>query len=194
MKLLRSLALSAVAACLSLSVFSSVEAASVALLPLVNNVAERADLNSIYYDRAIEAVKLDPILEVAESTALDKALKKYVKDNSLPDKAACKAITEEAGIDYVFVMQADKLEIVYPQNMAIDHVNLLLRGRCVSFDANTGKYVNKLISEEDDMQISATARYDVSGNQFGNSVTREIKKALHIKKFVVEKQRIGNFR
>ena len=194
MKLLRSLALSAVAACLSLSVFSSVEAASVALLPLVNNVAERADLNSIYYDRAIEAVKLDPSLEVAESTALDKALKKYVKYNSLPDKAACKAITEEAGIDYVFVMQADKLEIVYPQNMAMDHVNLLLRGRCVSFDANTGKYVNKLISEEDDMQISATARYDVSGNQFGNSVTREIKKALHIKKFVVEKQRIGNFR
>ena len=76
MKLLRSLALSAVAACLSLSVFSSVEAASVALLPLVNNVAERADLNSIYYDRAIEAVKLDPSLEVAESTALDKNMLK----------------------------------------------------------------------------------------------------------------------
>lgn len=31
----------------------------------------------------------------------------------------------------------------------------------------------------------------MSGNQFGNSVTREIKKALGIKKFVVEKQRIG---
>lgn len=67
----------------------------------------------------------------------------------------------------------------------------MLLTRCVSYSTITGKYVNKSIIEEDKVPGATLARYDMMGKQFGDSVTREIKKALGIKKFTVEKQRIG---
>lgn len=191
MKLFRGLAMAAAAACISFSAIGSVEAANVALLPLINNVVEREDLGAIYFDRAVAATKLDESLTIVDNSELDVAITKNLKPNTLPDKAACEAIAQAANIDYIFIMQVDKLDYKESFNTHSDGVILNLRGKCVSYNVSSGKYVAKSVDEQDVKDGSLLARYDICGNQFGDSVTREIKKALGIKKFTVEKQRIG---
>lgn len=191
MKLFRGLAMAAAAACISFSAVSSADAANVALLPLINNVVEREDLGAIYYDRAVAATKLDESLTIIDNSELDAAITKNLKPNTLPDKATCEAIAKAGNVDYIFIMQVDKLDFAETNNTKTDGVILNLNGRCVSYNVATGKYVNKSVVEQDTRDGSLLARYDICGNQFGDSVTREIKKALGIKKFGFEKQTIG---
>lgn len=171
---------------------NSADAANVVLLPLVNNVVEREDLNSIYYDRAVETVKLDQEMNVADTADIDNAVAKNVKAMTLPDKNACMAIAEAGNVDYIFAMQVDELDyndrIVNSKN---DKIEVNMRGKCVAYNAMTGKFVAKKIVEQDIQEGSLLARYDVCAHLFGNSVTREVKKALGIKKFTIAKQRIG---
>lgn len=195
MKLSKCFAMAAIAAGLMLPTFNSAEAANVALLPLINNVIEREDLGAIYYDRAVEATKMMDGFDIVESAELDKAVEKNIKANSLPDQVACQNIASEANVDYIVMMQVDQLEIDQKYGAgAGDYVILKLRGRFVSYDAINNKFVDKRIMEDKRAFQSQMARYDISGGQFGNSVTRETKRALNIKKFKIEKPRIGNLK
>lgn len=56
------------------------------------------------------------------------------------------------------------------------------KGSLVAYDLATGKYTNKKISDTRERQESMLARYDISGEQFADSVTREIKRILGVKK------------
>lgn len=193
MKLFRYLAIAALTSVLSLPVYGSSEAANVAVLPLVNNIIEKENLDSVYFDRAVEAVKLDTSLEIIDNAQLDAAIAKNVKPQQLPDKAACAAIAEAANVDYIFVMQADTMSIKELYNQG-DNVMLNFTGRCVSYNAQNGKFVDKKIVEEDKIEGLLLARYDMSTRQFANSVTREVKKAFGIKKVGFEKPRIGSLK
>lgn len=190
MRTLKYIAMAAMAGFLSLPIINNAEAATVALLPLVNNVAEKENLESVYYDRAVEVVKMDPSYELVDSSALDKAIEKNVKPQMLTDRQACEAIAQEANIDVVIAMQVDEMT-VKELGTQEDTVILGLRGKCVSYNALTGKYIAKNIVEEDKVEGSVLARFDMPSNQFANSVTREMKRALGIKKITFEKPRIS---
>lgn len=176
----------------SFSFVPKVDAASIALLPLVNNVIEREDLNSIYFDRALEVIKIGDNNEILENKELEEASKKYIKEGQLVSQEEAVKIANESGADVVFMMQVDSLDI----DESISHsdqntVVLKLRGNAVSYNATTGKFTKVKLMEDNKVQGSMMARYDVSGNQFGNVVTSQIKRALGIKKFTVEKPRIS---
>lgn len=195
MKFLGYLVMGALTACMSMPIVNSAEAATVALLPLINNVVDREDLGAIYYDRAVEATKIVDGYEIIDNDALDKAIAKNLKPNTLPDQAACEAIAAEANVDYVLMMQVDKLFINQRYGgPSHDYVLLNLNGRYVAYDAITGKYINKRIMEEKRAVAAQMARYDISGSQFGDSVTRETKRALSIKKVTFAKPRIGSLK
>ena len=66
------------------------------------------------------------------------------------------------------------------------------KGSLVAYDLATGKYTNKKISDTRERQESMLARYDISGEQFADSVTREIKRILGVKKISVERPRISS--
>ena len=191
MKFLHYLLIGATVGFMSLSSLSSAEAARIALLPLINNVADRDDLQQIYYDRAIEVTKNVPDAELVDSNELDKAIEKNLKPNQLPDQAACEAIARDGGVDVVIMMQVDKLDY---KNKGFgshsENVVLQEKGALVAYDLATGKYTNKKIADTRERQESMLARYDISGEQFADSVTREIKRILGVKKISVERPRI----
>lgn len=190
MKTLRYFVMMLIALCTTISSFGTVEAKGVALLPLINNVADRDDLGAIYYDRAVEATKLDVDFDIVDNSELDAAISKNIKPNTLPDKVACEAIAQATNVDHIFIMQVDELGYKERNSKESDTVELNMKGRCVSYNAITGKYVAKSIMEQDAKDGSLLVRYDIVGQQFGDSVTREIKKALGIKKFGLQKQTI----
>lgn len=195
MKLSKFFAMAAIAAGLALPSYNTVEAANVALLPLVNNVIDREDLGAIYYDRAVEATKNAVDYEIVESSELDKAIETHIKGNTLPNKAACEAIANEGNVDVIFIMQADKLgHSDRGFSSKADVTNLYFQGKLIAYNAVTGQFTDKNIRETKMWNTAAMARYDIVGGFFGDSVTREMKRVLGIKKVSVERPRIGNLK
>lgn len=195
MKIAKYFAMAAVAAGLALPCFNTAEAANVALLPLINNVVERDDLNSIYYDRAVEATKNAVEYDIVESSELDKAVETYIKGNALPDKDACEKIASEGNVDVIFIMQADKLgHSDRGMSSKADVTNLYFHGKLIAYNALTGQFTAKNIRETKMWNTAAFARYDIIGGFFGDSVTREMKRVLGVKKITVERPKIGNLK
>lgn len=195
MKVFKYLAMAVVAAGLTLPSFNSAEAANVALLPLINNVIEREDLGAIYYDRAVEATKNAVNYEIVESSELDKAVETYIKGNALPDKAACEKIANEGNVDVIFIMQADKLgHSDRGMSSKADVTNLYFNGKLVAYNTLTGQFISKNIREQKMWNTAAMARYDIVGGFFGDSVTREMKRVLGVKKITIERPKIGNIK
>ena len=195
MKISKYFAMAAIVAGLALPTFNTAEAANVALLPLINNVVEREDLGAIYYDRAVEATKNAVDYDIVESSELDKAVETYIKGNALPDKAACEKIAAEGNVDVIFIMQADKLgHSERGMSSKADVTNLYFHGKLIAYNALTGQFTAKNIRETKMWNTAAMARYDIIGGFFGDSVTREMKRVLGVKKISVERPKIGNIK
>ena len=195
MKISKYFAMAVVAAGLALPTFNTAEAANVALLPLINNVIERDDLGSIYYDRAVEATKNAIQYDIVESSELDKAVETYIKGNTLPDKAACEKIATEGNVDVIFIMQADKLgHSERGMSSKADVTNLYFHGKLIAYNALTGQFTAKNIRETKMWNAAAMARYDIVGGFFGDSVTKEMKRVLGVKKVTIERPKIGSLK
>lgn len=192
MGIVRGILLATTAAIVSLSSFNSAEAAKVALLPLVNNVVERDDLSTIYYDRAVEVTKNANDAELVDSNELDKAINKYVKMGDLPSQENCVAIANESGVDIVIAFKVDALDNK-PLDAFSDDTKMYMKGRLVSLNLQTGKYINKSIDDDQIVPQMTLARYDGCGDMFGNAVTREVKRILGVKKVSIEKPRISGY-
>lgn len=191
-KILRCAAVAAMAVGFSLSTLSQVDAASVVLVPLVNNVVDREDLGSIYYDRTVEAVK-NADSEILDNKDVDQALEKNTKPGILPTEADLKEIASATGADIVVAMQVDQVsreDITVFNNAELDMI-VKCEGAFASYNAMNGKYKRTGIRDEDRMPMSVGARYDVPGEMFANNVTRQIKRALGVKKVSIEKPRIS---
>lgn len=189
---LKFLAMCALSAGMAFSGINSAEAAKVALLPLVNNVVDREDLNQIYYDRAVSATKEADDSEIVENTEVDAFGDKFVKLGQLPDQEALAELAQKSGSDLVVMMQVDEMSYHKKStNLNSDGLVLNLKGRLVAFDNIQGKFINKRIDDEDECKESLTARYDVLGDQFAKSVTREMKRLLGVKKVSFEKPKIS---
>lgn len=178
---------------ISLPTWSKAEAADLVIIPLINNVADRDDLGSIYYDRGIEATKNARDVDVLDSAEVDKALEKNLKAGVLPDEATLKAIADSTGAEFVVAMQVDEVsreDVTMNNNTELDMI-VRCKGYFVAYDAMNAKFKKNRINEEDRMPMSLGARYDISGEMFGNCVTRYFKRTLGVRKVSIEKPRIS---
>lgn len=192
-KILRCAAVAAMAIGFNLPTLSQADAANVVMLPLVNNVVEREDLGAIYFDRAIETSKQKNDFEIIDGKEVDQAIEKNTKQGVLADEAALKEIAAATGADVVFGMQIDEVsrEDITVFNAMEQDMIVRCNGVFVYYNAMTGKYKLAKVMEEDRMPMSLGARYDIPGEMFGNSVTNNVRRALGIKKIVIEKPRIS---
>ncbi len=191
-KMLRFVAMAAAVVSFSLPTWNSAEAANVALLPLINNVVEREDLGSIYYDRAVDVAKMSNNDLVDDST-LDKAIAKYTKAGVIPTKEDMMSIASEGNVDVVYIMQIDELnrKDLLDRNTTDYQVQFDVVGKSAYYNAMTGVYKVDKVRETKIEDAGVTARYDIAGEMFGNNVTRYVRRALGFKKIVIEKPRIS---
>lgn len=189
-KFMKTVAMLAVSAACMLPAIVS-EAATVALVPLVNNVVDRDDLGAIYYDRAIEAIK-NGESELVDDEKVEKVINKVVKQGTLPGEAELRTISEEGNVDIVIAMEVNELERVdiMMDNATEQELTLKLNGKCAYYNALSNQYKLVKISDSDRQPISVGARYDVEGEIFANNISRYVKRILGVKKISFEKPRI----
>lgn len=188
-KIYRYLLMTVLALCLSIPAIAA-EAASVAVLPLINNVEGRTDVSQVYYSGAINAIKAQQGFMMVDNDDLTAVVEKHTTKGVLPDKEALQAIAKEAKVDIVIAMQLDTLDYDVQRGKE-DIIKLDLQGYCVSYNALDGKFIKHRIFDDTITEETSMARWDWPLEQWGRNVKREVNRCLKIKKISIEAPRMS---
>lgn len=180
-KVLRYFMMAVMAFCFTVPAFSTAEAANVALLPLINNVAGNTTAGQVYAEKALNAIKAQKGFTLVENAKVKAAIKKYFVEGQLPNEGILKKIAEEGGADIVICMELNTLtdEKLVGQD---DVLKLNLRGNTAAYNKITGAYLPNDFHNDAEIEEVFTSRWDWKSEEWGRTVTREVNKALQVKK------------
>ena len=180
-KVLRYLVMTVLAICFTIPCLNAAEAATVALLPLVNNVAGDELANQVYYKQAINAIKAQPGFVLVENDQLTQAFENAKINTAGIDQKSLEKIAKDGDVDVVFAMQLDKLGRK-PVNRTGERVlKLELEGKAFAYNRlNCVYYVHNLKGGKE-IDEALTSRWDWAHEEFGRAVRQEISRALRAK-------------
>lgn len=180
-KVLRYLLMTVLAICFTIPCLNAAEAATVALLPLVNNVAGDELANQVYYKQAINAIKAQPGFVLVENDQLTQAFENAKINTVGIDQKSLEKIAKEGDVDVVFAMQLDKLARK-PLNRTGERVlKLELEGKAFAYNRLNGVYYVHNLKGGKEIDEALTSRWDWAHEEFGRAVRQEISRALRAK-------------
>lgn len=177
-KVLRFLVMTIMAVCFAVPGVNAAEAASVALLPLVNNVEGDELANQVFYKQAMAVMNSKRGFVMMENDTLNAVIEKEVPAGQLPTEAAMKAIAEQGNVDIVIAMQLDTLEDNVIQSSEENKLKLDLQGYAVAYNKITGDYYKHRIYNDKIVPEAVTARWDWTHEEWGRSVRIEMDRIL----------------
>lgn len=180
-KVLRYLVMTIMALCISLPCVSA-EAASVALLPLINNVEGNSMATQVYYKEALNMLKAKKGFVVVENDKLNAAIEAACIGDDTPDKLTLAKIAKDGGVDIVLCMELDDLEVKAVHRNGERDVQLDMEGEFVAYNNITDNFYKHEFSSDRIVDASLTSRWDWKHQEFGRQVRREINRALKAKK------------
>ena len=178
---LRYLVMTVLAICFTIPCLNAAEAATVALLPLVNNVAGDELANQVYYKQAINAIKAQPGFVLVENDQLTQAFENAKINTAGIDQKSLEKIAKDGDVDVVFAMQLDKLARK-PLNRTGERVlKLELEGKAFAYNRLNGVYYVHNLKGGKEIDEALTSRWDWAHEEFGRAVRQEISRALRAK-------------
>ena len=137
-KMYRYFLMTVLAVLLSIPAFGA-EAASIALIPLINNIQGDEIANQVFYKSAISAINAQKSFMLIENDKLTAAVDAAKISKTVPSEGTLKTIAKDGNADIVIAMQLDVLQddFVYDTNQ--DMLKLDLRGTAVAYNKITGK-------------------------------------------------------
>lgn len=178
---LRYLVMTVLAICFAIPGLNAAEAATVALLPLVNNVAGDELANQVYYKQAINAIKAQSGFVLVENDQLTQAFENAKINTAGIDQKSLEKIAKEGNVDVVFAMQLDKLGRK-PLNRTGERVlKLELEGKAFAYNRLNGVYYVHNLKGGKEIDEALTSRWDWAHKEFGRAVRQEISRALRAK-------------
>ena len=169
-KVLRYLLMTVMAICFSIPCFGAAEAASVALLPLINNVEGGDELaNQVFYKNALAVLNSKKGFVVVENDKLTAVIDAAKVGNKVPSAATLEKIAKDGDVDIVIAVQLDKLD-----DRAIDSSE----ERKLQID---GKAYEHRIYSDKTIPEALTSRWDWTHEEFGRAVRIEVDRALRVK-------------
>lgn len=158
------------------------EAATVALLPLLNNAGEES-AGQIYFQCALEKTKELGDFELVDNDRLNAAVEAVMAETgaAVPDAAALQRIAAEGGVDIVIAMQLDKYDDKIRHSSKVRMKQLDLRGRTASYSSLTGRAYSHSFKNDKQVEVALTSRWDVKREEWGRTVRNEVERALKAK-------------
>ena len=189
-KIYRYFLMTVLALCLSIPAVAA-EAASVVLVPLINNVQGDEIANQIFYKNAIGAINAQQGYTIVDNDKITAIIETNKNGNKVPSEAVLKKIASESKVDIVIAVQLDELhdDPVWPSGERI--VKLTMRGKAVAYNAITGKYYQHQIFSDKEIDETLTSRWDWVHEEWGYAVRREMNRILKVKKVMVDAPRMS---
>ena len=176
-KILRYFILTIMTVCFSVPAFSSAEAATVALLPLVNNVKGDELAGQIFYQEAIGTLNDYPEYMMIENDKLTAAIEKaHITD--VTDEAVLRAIAKDGDVDVVIAMQLDALDDSIIDSSEERTLKLDLKGYAVVYNRLNDSFYKHRIYSDKTIPEALTSRWDWVHEEWGRAVRVEIDRAL----------------
>lgn len=189
-KMYRLLLMTVLALCLSIPVLGA-EAASIALLPLINNVQGDEIANQVYFKSAIGAINAQKGFMLVENDELTVAIEVAKIAGKVPSKATLEKIAKDSNVDIVIAMELDKLEDTTIYASEENKLQLALDGKAVAFNKVTGEFYQHRIYDDKTVPEALTTRWDWTHEEWGRNVKREINRILKVKKVTLEAPRMS---
>ena len=189
-KIYHYLLLTVLALCLSIPALGA-EAASVALLPLINNVAGDTIASQVYFKSALSSINAQQGFVLVDNDQLTAAIESAQLGREVPDQATLAKIAKAGNVDLVIAMQLDVLkdEAIYDAND--DRLKLDLQGYAVSYNKLTGEFDKHRIFDDKEIPAALASRWDWTHDEWGRNVKREVNRILKVKKVTVEAPRMS---
>ena len=179
-KVLRYLLMTVMALCISLPCLSA-EAASVALLPLINNVEGDQVANQVFYKNAIAAMNKAKGFVMVENDKLTAAIEAANVGDEVPGEAAMAKIAKDGNVDMVLAIQIDVINDIPMPSSEENKLKMDIQGYAASYNALTGTYKKDRIYNDSIIPEVFSSRWDLVHEEFGREVRKAINKALKAK-------------
>ena len=189
-KIYRYLLMTLLALCLSIPALAS-EAASVALLPLINNVQGDEIANQVYYKSAIGAINAQEGFMLVENDKLATAIEAAKITSKVPAKSTLEKIAKDGNVDIVIAMELNKLDDITLYSSEGNMMQLVLDGRGVAYNRITGEFYQHRIYDDKQIPEALTTRWDWTHEEWGRNVRAEINRILKVKKVMVDAPRMS---
>ena len=178
------------ALCLSIPALGA-EAASVALVPLINNVQGDEIANQIFYKNAIGTINAQQGYTIVDNDHVTAIIEANKNGQNVHTEAALKTIAKDAKVDVVIAVQLDKLydEPVVPPSERM--LKLTMDGKAVAYNALTGKFYKHRIYSDKQIDETLASRWDWVHEEWGYAVRHEMNRILQVKKIVVDAPRMS---
>ena len=137
---------------------TSAEAANVALLPLINNVAGDELAGQVYFKEALNTLNGQPGYMLVDNDKLTAIIEAENIGNTVPNEKTLAKIAKEGKVDIVIAMQLDKLDDTAIRLSEGDFMKLDIQGQAVAYNAITGKYYKHRIYNEKAIPEALTTR------------------------------------
>ena len=180
-KVLRYLLMTVMALCISLPCLSA-EAASVALLPLINNVQGDEVANQVFYKNAIATMNKTKGFVMVENDKLTAAIEAANIGSEVPGEATMAKIAKEGNVDMVLAIQVDVINDIPISSSEENKLKMDIQGYAASYNALTGVYKKDRIYNDSIIPEVFSSRWDLAHEEFGREVRKAITKALKAKK------------
>lgn len=189
-KMYRCLLMAVLAICLSIPAFAA-EAASIALLPLINNNQGDEIANQVYFKSAINAINAQKGFMLVENDKLTAAIDAAKIAGKVPSKAALEKIAKDGNVDIVIAMELDKLDDITLYSSEGNMMQLVLDGKAVAYYKITGEFYQHRIYDDKQVPEALTTRWNWTHEEWGRNVRAEINRILKVKKIMVDAPRMS---
>lgn len=189
-RIYRYLLMTVLALCLSIPALAA-EAASIALLPLINNNQGDEIANQVYFKSAINAINAQKGFMLVENDNLTAAIDAAKIAGKVPSKAALEKIAKDGNVDIVIAMELDKLDDITLYSSEGNMLQLVLDGKAVAYNKITGEFYQHRIYDDKQVPEAVTTRWDWTHEEWGRNVKREINRILKVKKVTLEAPRMS---
>jgi len=144
-----------------------VEAATVAVLPLINKVEfntveEERVPNTIFIREAVEILKKKPGYMLSESAKLRHAIEENVDPYKLPTREQLAAICKKGNVDIIFAMELTDYDYDMVGQGATESRTMKMRVKAnmVTYNRLTGQYVKKPCVDDAEIDEVFSSRWD----------------------------------
>ena len=189
-KMYRYLLMAVLAICLSIPALAA-EAASIALLPLINNNQGDEIANQVYFKSAINAINAQKGFMLVENDKLTAAIDAAKIAGKVSSKAALEKIAKDGNVDIVIAMELDKLDDITLYSSEGNMMQLVLDGKAVAYYKITGEFYQHRIYDDKQVPEALTTRWDWTHEEWGRNVRAEINRILKVKKVQFDAPRMS---